>query len=94
MEERLMLEMIRTASDTVFLTYFPEWREYAEKVKEQYFSIMKSIDKVYQQIRYLNDLDKKKYAKKASGHWFSFLLFGFVKENISKGMSIALDIKT
>ena len=82
-DERMMLEMIRTSSDHVFIEYFPECLPYRSEMRNKYFSIMENIDKVYKQIHLLHlSNNKKEYAKQASGYWFSFLLFAFVKDNI------------
>lgn len=82
--ERLVVEIIRTNSHLDFLSVFPEWKEYFEELKEQYYNFLDIVVDTYHKLTKIED--PKVYAKEAKkfpfyGHLFEWKADGVAVDN-------------
>ncbi|CBN54848.1 MULTISPECIES: T4 RnlA family RNA ligase [Kamptonema] len=52
---RRMIEIILTNEGEEFLSYFPEWTELYEKVKNRYLSLIQEVEEVYRQYQHIEN---------------------------------------
>ncbi|HLO48593.1 MAG TPA: T4 RnlA family RNA ligase [Kamptonema sp.] len=52
---RRMIEIILTNEGEEFLSYFPEWTELYQKVKERYLSLIQEVEAVYRQQQHIEN---------------------------------------
>ena len=73
MSVRRMLEIIRVNENDEFLSYFPEWKELYNKVKNKYLSLLTDVAQTYEQFKSIEN--QKEFALKVKDLRYAGALF-------------------
>ncbi|NJO65737.1 MAG: hypothetical protein HC836_48990 [Richelia sp. RM2_1_2] len=73
-----MLDLIRSNESDEFLSYFPEFKEPYNKLKDKYKTFLATIDRVWEHVKDIKN--KKEFALKVKDYPFSGILFEMYKD--------------
>src|SRR5690349_1992483 len=74
LEERELLELIRTEGCYEFCLYFPEWKEKCQKLLDKLENMCNTIQNTFDELSQLKD-----FAKRADQFGYGFLMFQMQK---------------
>src|SRR3990167_7965385 len=73
MSSKRMLEIVRTNESSEFLSYFPEWAELYNEIKDKYFALLIEVNQCYNQFKSIEN--QKEFALAVKDFAFRGALF-------------------